>query len=210
MHRLKLFVFDIDNTITTGESIWEILHKVCGTWESKGKPYLEQYLREEIDFDEFARRDVASWKDLTVIKMEEAFTQVALAPGFSELIDVLHQKNIATAIVSCSIGQFGEYLKNRFKIDYLYTNPLEIINGRLTGKISLDVPGEKKADILAVLVKKINIAKENIAVIGDSHFDLPMFSHSQHTFIIKNAKYQDQARYFIQDFFEVIKLLEAC
>ena len=72
---------------------------------------------------------------------------------------------------------FGNYLKQRYGIDYVYANELEIIDGKLTGHYVGDiVDGTRKAELLKLLtqVENINIA-QTIAV-GDGANDLPMLT----------------------------------
>jgi phosphoserine phosphatase len=124
-------------------------------------------------------------------------------------MNYVHQHKLQSAIVSCSIGQYAEYLAKKFKIDHVFANPLEIKNNQLTGQLDLQVRANQKKEILEKLIKKLQLKKSNIAVFGDSKFDLPMFEHTHHSFIIRNAKYKTQAKYFINDFFEVLKLLKS-
>lgn len=208
MRQIKLFVFDVDNTITRGDTIWEAMHKACGTWKIAGLKFLEMYNREEISFEEFSRRDAKSWQGASEKLLHQVFRQIKIVPGFSALLAYLRKNKIKTAIVSCSVGQFAEFLAKKFKIDFYFANPLEIHQGKLSGKIRIKVTGRGKAKKLFELIKKLKLKKENIAVVGDSKFDVPMFNHSKHTFIIKNAKYKNEAKYFIKNFYEVLKLLK--
>ena len=81
------------------------------------------------------------------------------------------------AILSGGFTYFGEYLKRKFGIDYVYANELEIENGKLTGRyLGEIVDGKRKAELLRLLaqVEKVDIA-QTIAV-GDGANDLPMLS----------------------------------
>lgn len=208
MKEIKLFVFDIDNTITTGDTIWEAMHKACGTWESAGKVFLQMYNRGEITFEEFSQLDVKNWQGASQKKLERIMRKIKIVPGFQELMKYLHKHDIKTALVSCSVGQFADYLAEKFGIDYVFANPLEIKAGKIGGKIKLKVKGHQKSQILKKLIRKLKLGKKHLAVCGDSKFDVPMFKHSHHTFIVKNAKYKNEARYFIDNYYDVLKLLK--
>ena len=81
------------------------------------------------------------------------------------------------AILSGGFTYFGEHLKRKFGIDYVYANELEIEDGKLTGRyLGEIVDGKRKAELLRLLaqVEKVDIA-QTIAV-GDGANDLPMLS----------------------------------
>ena len=88
---------------------------------------------------------------------------------------VLKRTGYKIAILSGGFTYFGNYLKAKYGIDYVYANELEIVNGKLTGRYLGDVvDGQRKAELLKLLaqVEKVNIA-QTIAV-GDGANDLPM------------------------------------
>lgn len=207
MKNIKLFIFDIDNTITTGKSIWELMHEACGTWKSHGLPYWDDFVAGKFDFDEFCRRDVACWKGQPITTLQKVIDQITYTPGFPELMSLLNQKKITTAIISGSVGQFAEQLAQTYGIKYVFANPIGIVDGKLDGTVDIQVPGNSKGEIIERLLKKLTLSKKDVAVAGDSHFDLPMFEHAEHSFIIGNEKYKDHSKYFVRNFLEVIPLL---
>lgn len=207
MKSIKLFIFDIDNTITTGQSIWEIMHRECGTWESHGLPYWEQFLAGKFDFDEFCRRDVACWRGQPQAILDKAIQQITYRPGFAELMKQLQEKKIATAIISGTVGQFADYLAEKYGIAHVFANPIGISNGVLDGTTTINVPGNGKGLIIEKLLRTLQIGRHETAVVGDSHFDIAMFAHAEHSFIVENEKYKEHSRYFVQDFYEISAML---
>jgi phosphoserine phosphatase len=91
-------------------------------------------------------------------------------------MSVLKTCGYKIAILSGGFTFFGEYLRSKYGIDYLYANELEIgEDGKLTGRYLGDVvDGRRKADLLKLIAQteKVNIA-QTIAV-GDGANDLPM------------------------------------
>jgi len=70
-------------------------------------------------------------------------------------------------------------LKQRYGIDYVYANELEVVDGKLTGRYLGEViDGRRKAELLKLIaqVEKVDIA-QTIAV-GDGANDLPMISEA--------------------------------
>lgn len=219
MQSIKLFIFDIDNTITTGPSIWELMHELCGTWKTHGEPYWEQFLAGQFDFDTFCRLDVACWNGQPEETLEKAIQQIQYRPGFTELMDKLKEKNISSAIVSGTVKYFADYIAQNHGITHVFANPLGTAPpgafgatlphsaGRviLDGTIEINVPGNGKGLIVEKLLRELGLSRHEVAVVGDSHFDLAMFDHIEHTFIMANEKYKEHSKYFVKDFFEVLK-----
>jgi phosphoserine phosphatase len=201
MRSIKLFIFDIDNTITTGPSIWELMHELCGTWKTHGEPYWELFLAGQFDFDTFCRLDVACWKGHPEETLEKAIQQIQYRPGFAELMTKLKEKNISSAIVSGTVKYFADYLARKHSIAHVFANPVNLDKGT----IEINVPGNGKGLIVEKLLRKLGLSRHEVAVVGDSHFDLAMFDHIEHTFIMANEKYKEHSKYFVKDFFEILK-----
>ena len=95
-------------------------------------------------------------------------------------MSVLKKCGYKIAILSGGFTYFGEYLRRKYNIDYVYANELEIgPDGKLTGRyVGEIVDGRRKAELLRLIaqVEKINLA-QTIAV-GDGANDLPMISEA--------------------------------
>ena len=82
---------------------------------------------------------------------------------------------IKTAILSGGFNYFGNYLKARLGVDYVFSNELEIKKGKLTGKhIGEIVDGKRKAELLKLLAFKEDIHLDQVIAVGDGSNDLPM------------------------------------
>ena len=91
------------------------------------------------------------------------------------LISVLKQVGFKIAILSGGFTYFGNYLKERYQLDYMYANELEIKDGKLTGNyIGEIVDAKRKAELLKLIaqVEKVDI-RQTVAV-GDGANDLLM------------------------------------
>ena len=58
---IKLVVFDVDDTLTVGKSIWEQFYIEIGTWDKIGKKYLDMFRKKEITFNQFMELDVGEF-----------------------------------------------------------------------------------------------------------------------------------------------------
>ena len=95
-------------------------------------------------------------------------------------MSVLKRCGYKIAILSGGFTYFGEFLRRKYGIDYVYANELEIDdNNKLTGRyVGEIVDGHRKAELLKLIaqVEKVNLA-QTIAV-GDGANDLPMISEA--------------------------------
>lgn len=171
----RLICFDMDSTLIQTECIDELAER-AGVGEQV-KAITERAMRGEIDFKESFTERVALLKGLDVSVMKEIAENLPITEGVERLMFVLKHYGYKIAILSGGFTYFGEYLKQRFGIDYVYANELEIENGKLTGRyLGEIVDGKRKAELLRLLaqVEKVDIA-QTIAV-GDGANDLPMLS----------------------------------
>lgn len=169
----RLICFDMDSTLIETEVIDELAMRF-GVGEQV-KAITEQAMRGEIDFTESFRQRVALLKGLDASVMQEIAENLPITEGVDRLMYVLKKYGYKIAILSGGFTYFGHYLQNKYGIDYVYANELEIIDGKLTGRYLGDVvDGKRKAELLRLIaqVEKVDIA-QTIAV-GDGANDLPM------------------------------------
>ncbi|MEG2598790.1 MAG: phosphoserine phosphatase SerB [Muribaculaceae bacterium] len=171
----RLVCFDMDSTLIETEVIDELAMR-AGVGD-KVKAITESAMRGEIDFSESFRERVALLKGLDEGVLKEIAENLPITEGVDRMMEVLKRAGFKTAILSGGFTYFGNYLKQKFGIDYVYANELEIENGKLTGRYIGDIiDGKRKAELLKLIaqVENVNIA-QTIAV-GDGANDLPMLS----------------------------------
>ena len=170
----RLICFDMDSTLIQAECIDELARR-HGVYD-KVAAITERAMRGEIDFKESFTERVALLKGLDVSVMKDIAENLPITEGADRLMSVLKTCGYKIAILSGGFTFFGEYLRTKYGIDYLYANELEIgEDGKLTGRYVGDVvDGRRKADLLKLIAQteKVNIA-QTIAV-GDGANDLPM------------------------------------
>ena len=171
----RLICFDMDSTLIQTECIDELAER-AGVGEQV-RAITERAMRGEIDFKESFTERVALLKGLDESVMKEIAENLPITEGVERLMFVLKHYGYKIAILSGGFTYFGEHLKRKFGIDYVYANELEIVDGKLTGRyLGEIVDGKRKAELLRLLaqVEKVDIA-QTIAV-GDGANDLPMLS----------------------------------
>lgn len=171
----RLVCFDMDSTLIETEVIDELAERT-GVGE-KVKAITERAMRGEIDFDESFRERVALLKGLDESVMREIAENLPVTEGVSRMMEVLKRAGFKTAILSGGFTYFGNYLKQKFGIDYVYANELEIVDGKLTGRYVGDiVNGRRKAELLRLLAQVENIDIAQTIAVGDGANDLPMLT----------------------------------
>ena len=171
----RLICFDMDSTLIETEVIDELAIK-AGVGDQV-KAITERAMRGEIDFTESFRERVALLKGLDESVMKEIAENLPITEGVDRLMYVLKKYGYKIAILSGGFTYFGRYLQDKYGVDYVYANELEIVDGKLTGNYLGDVvDGKRKAELLKLIaqVEKVDIA-QTIAV-GDGANDLPMLS----------------------------------
>lgn len=173
----RLICFDMDSTLIETEVIDELADRAgVGT---QVRAITERAMRGEMDFKESFAERVALLKGLDVSVMEDIARNLPITEGVDRLMFVLKQYGYKIAILSGGFTYFGNYLKNKYGMDYVYANELEIEDGKLTGRyVGEIVDGRRKAELLKLIaqVEHVNLA-QTIAV-GDGANDLPMLSEA--------------------------------
>jgi len=171
----RLVAFDMDSTLIESEVIDE-LAKAVGAGE-RVAAVTEQAMRGEIDFKMSLRRRVALLEGLDQSVLQSIASGLKLTEGAETLISTLKAIGYKTAILSGGFTYFGYYLQSKLDIDYVFANELEVVKGRLTGRVKGEiVDGKRKADLLKDIARKENIRLEQVIAVGDGANDLPMLS----------------------------------
>ena len=171
----RLICFDMDSTLIQTEVIDELAMR-AGVGDQV-KAITEAAMRGEIDFKESFRQRCALLKGLDVSVMREIAENLPITEGVDRLMYVLKKVGFKIAILSGGFTYFGNYLKQRYHIDYVYANELEIENGKLTGNYVGDiVDGNRKAELLRLIAQVENVDIRQTVAVGDGANDLPMIS----------------------------------
>lgn len=173
----RLICFDMDSTLIETEVIDELAMR-AGVGE-KVKAITERAMRGEIDFKESFTERVALLKGLDESVMKEIAENLPITEGVDRLMYVLKRYGYKIAILSGGFTYFGNYLKNRYGIDYVYANELEIVDGKLTGRyVGEIVDGRRKAELLKLIAQVENVDIAQTIAVGDGANDLPMLSEA--------------------------------
>lgn len=171
----RLICFDMDSTLIETEVIDELAIR-AGVGDQV-KAITEAAMRGEIDFCESFRQRCALLKGLDVSVMQEIAENLPITEGVDRLMRILKKVGFKIAILSGGFTYFGNYLKQKYNIDYVYANELEVENGKLTGRHVGDiVDGKRKAELLRLITQVENVDIRQTVAVGDGANDLPMIS----------------------------------
>ena len=171
----RLICFDMDSTLIETEVIDELAIR-AGVGDQV-KAITEAAMRGEIDFCESFRQRCALLKGLDVSVMQEIAENLPITEGVDRLMYILKKVGFKIAILSGGFTYFGNYLKQKYNIDYVYANELEVVDGKLTGRYVGDiVDGKRKAELLRLIAQVENVDIRQTVAVGDGANDLPMIS----------------------------------
>jgi phosphoserine phosphatase len=174
-HSRRLVVFDMDYTLIQGEAIDE-LARIAGVGDRVAQITADG-MQGKIDFKKSLVQRVALLKGMDANILSAVAQNLALTEGAERVILKLKQLGYKIGIISGGFEYFGKYLQKKLALDYVFTNRLEIKDGKITGKLEGEIiDGHKKAEILRTIAKVENISLQQTIAVGDGANDLPMIS----------------------------------
>ena len=176
---IRVLAMDMDSTLINIECIDEIAD-FTGK-KSAVAEITEATMRGEIkDFQESLRRRVALLEGVHADALESVYRErLRPNPGAAELLTGAHERGIYTLLVSGGFTFFTEKLRQQLGFKQTQANTLEIIDGKLTGRVLGDiVDGAAKAAHLDAACARLGCTKANAITMGDGANDLIMMNGS--------------------------------
>ena len=172
---MRLIVMDVDSTLIQGEVI-EMLAAHAGC-EPQVAAITDAAMRGELDFEESLRQRVALLEGVEASAIDEVYDAIVLAPGARTLVRTLRRLGYRFAIVSGGFSQITDRLADELGIHFARANELEIVDGKLTGKILGEVVDRAgKAAALRQFAAEVGVPEASVIAIGDGANDLDMLS----------------------------------
>jgi phosphoserine phosphatase len=171
----RLLVFDVDSTLIQGEVI-EMLGAHAGV-ESQVREITEAAMRGELDFGESLERRVALLEGLPASILGEVADALELTPGARTTVRTLKRLGFRCGVVSGGFTTIIDHLVDELGLDFAAANELEIVDGKLTGKVVGEiVDREGKATALRRFAAEYGIPLEQCVAVGDGANDIDMLA----------------------------------
>ncbi|WP_438951636.1 phosphoserine phosphatase SerB [Porticoccus sp.] len=171
----RLVVFDMDSTLIEAEVIDELARE-AGVGEEVAA-ITEAAMRGELDFKASFSERMLLLRGLDASVLAMVAARLKLTEGAETLVSTLRQLGYRTAILSGGFDYFAQHIQKQLGIDYIYANHLEVVDGKMTGRVCGEVvDGQRKAQLLREIAASENISLEQVIAVGDGANDLPMLS----------------------------------
>ncbi|HEX8955150.1 MAG TPA: phosphoserine phosphatase SerB [Burkholderiaceae bacterium] len=171
---IKLIAMDMDSTLITIECIDEIAD--MQGLKKEVSEITEAAMRGEIDFPQSLARRVALLQGLDAGALQRVYDErLQLSPGAQTMLDGARAAGIKTLLVSGGFTFFTDRLRQRLSLDFTLANQLEVVQGKLTGKvIGSVVDAEEKRNKLLAVCAELGISPSQAVAMGDGANDLRM------------------------------------
>ena len=179
LSNFKLIAFDMDSTLINIECIDEIAD--AAGRKAEVAAITEAAMRGEItDFKDSLHRRLALLQGVSVASMEAVYAErLQINPGAKNLIDTCQAAGMKVLLVSGGFTFFADRVKQRLNIDFARSNLLEVVDGKLTGRLITQAwgeicDGEEKRRTVLATCESLGITPQQAIAMGDGANDLPM------------------------------------
>jgi len=169
----RLVCMDVDSTLVQGEVIEQLAHH-AGVGAQVAS-ITARAMAGELDFEASLRARVALLEGLDTTALDDVRRSLRLSPGARTLVRTLRRLGFTLAVVSGGFSQVVDGLVTELRLDHAAANTLEIVDGRLTGRLVgpvIDRAG--KADALRRFAAEAGFPLSQTVAVGDVVNDLDM------------------------------------
>ena len=169
----RLVMLDMDSTLIVQEVI-DLLAAKAGVAEEVSA-ITQKAMAGEMDFAQSLQARVSLLAGLNESMLSEVRSEITLTQGAEKLIQTLHLKGHKVGVVSGGFIDVIEPILKELKIDFYRANKLQILNGKLTGKLEGEIiDGAAKLKALVEFAKNEGVQMSQTVAIGDGANDLDM------------------------------------
>jgi phosphoserine phosphatase len=169
----RLVCMDVDSTFVKGELIDELAHLVGA--KEQVAAITARAMRGEIDFKQALAERVRLLEGLPFEQAKSLADSAQLMPGADRFVRVLQGLGYRVGLVSGGFDFFVDELKRRFGLDFAFSNELEVVDGKLTGRVrGAVVDAERKAQVLRDMAQAYHLRLGQTVAVGDGANDVLM------------------------------------
>lgn len=171
--RKKLLVADMESTIIDNEMIDELAAELG--LADRIADLTARTMRGELDFAESLIERVRVLEGLDMPMLEKLRGNIRVNPGAAELVATMRANGAFCALVSGGFTVYSEYVRELVGFDHDQANQLEIVDGKLTGRVVKPILDRlAKQTCLLRLAKDLAISPGSAVAVGDGANDLAM------------------------------------
>ncbi|MEU6081737.1 phosphoserine phosphatase SerB [Streptomyces sp. NPDC047108] len=171
----RLVVMDVDSTLIQDEVI-ELFAEHAGAGAEVAE-VTAAAMRGELDFEQSLHARVKLLAGLDASVVDKVRAEVRLTPGARTLIRTLKKLGYQVGVVSGGFTQVTDDLKERLGLDFASANTLEVVDGKLTGRVIGEVVDRAgKARLLRRFAAEAGVPLAQTVAIGDGANDLDMLN----------------------------------
>ncbi|MGW8851113.1 phosphoserine phosphatase SerB [Streptomyces sp. JH002] len=171
----RLVVMDVDSTLIQDEVI-ELFAAHAGC-EEQVAGVTAAAMRGELDFEQSLHARVALLEGLDASVVDKVRSEVRLTPGARTLIRTLKRLGYQVGVVSGGFTQVTDALAEQLGLDFAAANTLEIVDGKLTGRVTGEIVDRAgKARLLRRFADAAGVPLAQTVAIGDGANDLDMLN----------------------------------
>ena len=205
----RLFLFDVDSTLINEEVI-DLIAAKAGVLEQVSQ-ITTAAMTGNLDFSESLIKRVALLSGVSTTVLNEVQNEITLTNGAVDLIKTLLGKGDVVAVVSGGFTEVIAPLLASLKIKDFKANSLQIIDGRLTGKVQGPIIDRRaKAEFLREIAEVHQIPLAHTVAVGDGANDIDMIQNAGVgiAFCAKPALVEVADRVIVnRDLMEVLKVV---
>jgi HAD superfamily hydrolase (TIGR01490 family) len=196
---MTLALFDLDNTLLSGDSDYEwgqflVRKKLVDkkSYEAANLRFYEQYKRGELDIYEwsaFTFKPLAERSMQELAQLHHEYMQQVIQPIMGDIAKAVieqHRQQGHTLIVITATNSFvTRPIVDAFAIEHLIATESKIINGRYSTQVD-GIPcfGKGKVERLNDWLKQHNESLKGSYFYSDSHNDLPLLQKVDHPIVV--------------------------
>ncbi len=175
--RKRLLVADLESTIIEQEMLDELGDLI-------GKRHVieditARAMRGELVFEAALKERVAMLAGLDASVLDEVAQRITIMPGAKTLVATMKANGAWCALVSGGFTFFTESIARQLGFDEYQANTLEIIDGKITGRVLEPILGrEAKLSALKRIASERNIEMGLTLAVGDGANDLAMLGEA--------------------------------
>lgn len=169
------YFFDADSTLVVGEGIDQLAAR-AGV-EAEVAAVTDRAMAGELDYAASLRERVALLEGLAESELAEVAAGLELRPGARDCVREIRSRGGTVVVLSGGFEFYLREIQRRLEVDAFAGNRLEVVEGRLTGRVLGDIlDAAGKADQLS---RRRDHSKPDFTVaVGDGANDVPLLAEA--------------------------------